>query len=54
MSRKLTEQIPSESRLVDAALKENLKTIFERLERPLCLKAVLEPIRESVQRWEPF
>ena len=43
MSRKLTEQIPSESRLVDAALKENLKTIFERLERPLCLKAVLEP-----------
>jgi hypothetical protein len=34
MSRKLTEQIPSESRLVDAALKENLKTIFERLERP--------------------
>lgn len=50
MSQKLTEQIPSESRLIDAELKKNLGTIFERLERPLCLKAVLDSNqRESAE-----
>lgn len=50
MRQKLTEQISNESRLVDAELKKNLKIIFERLERPLCLKAVLDPNqRESME-----
>ncbi len=50
MSQKLTEQIPNESRLIDTELKKNLRAIFERLERTLCLKAVLEPDqRESIE-----
>lgn len=50
MSQRVTEQIPSESRLIDAELKKNLRMIFERLETPLCLKAVLDPAqRESIE-----
>ena len=43
MSQSLEAKIPSESSLVNEELKKNLKMIFERLVRPVCLKAVLDP-----------
>lgn len=47
MSQNLMEKIPNESSLIDGELKQNLRTIFERLERPLRLKAVLDPEQEA-------
>lgn len=50
MSQKLIEIIPKESHLIDEELKNNLRMIFEKLERPICLKAVLDPEqRESLE-----
>lgn len=54
MSERLAEQLPEESELVDKQLKEGLKQIFQKLERPLCLKAVLDPEQKSSREMGSF